>query len=101
MTTEPPSWTGVVTFYSSQHAVRAEKVLRERGFNVKLIPGPKEISPSCGVALAFEYPDSDGVRRALEEARVPVEGIHSYHVPGEHASRRWGLRRKSEQGGTG
>ena len=43
---------GVVTFFSSQHAIRAEETLKEKGYEVSLMAGPKEISPNCGVALS-------------------------------------------------
>ena len=44
---------GLISFYASHHAIRAEKVLVEAGFLVALIPGPRELSPNCGVALPF------------------------------------------------
>ena len=47
---------GVVTFFSSQHAIRAEETLKEKGYEVSLMAGPKEISPNCGVTLQFQAP---------------------------------------------
>jgi hypothetical protein len=48
---DPQAFDGLVTFFASLHAMRAEKVLKKHDFDCLLIPGPREISPHCGVAL--------------------------------------------------
>lgn len=69
---------GVVTFFSSQHAIRAEDALKAKGYKVSLMPGPKDISPNCGVALQFEAPYKDEVESVLKEADVLFEAVHLY-----------------------
>jgi hypothetical protein len=71
---------GVVTFYASHHAVRAEKVLTKQGYRVLLVPGPREISPNCGVALQFPYAAVEQVRDLLIRNRVQFEAIHQYRL---------------------
>ena len=71
---------GLVTFYASHHAMRAEKVLLRRGLSVAVVPGPREISPNCGVALQFEYRQVDLVRDLLTEKKVRIEAIHQYRM---------------------
>ena len=45
----------VITFPSVTHAFRAEKVLSEHGFAVKLIPVPRSLSGSCeGLAARID-----------------------------------------------
>jgi hypothetical protein len=44
----------VVLFLSVQHALRAEKLLKEAGIPCKLIPVPRHLSSDCGVCLRFE-----------------------------------------------
>jgi hypothetical protein len=66
----------VVLFYSTAHAIRAEKVLLGAGFTIKMIPTPRQISSDCGMALRFERADSDAVAATLQENRVPINGIH-------------------------
>ena len=70
---------GLISFYASHHAIRAEKVLREAEFIVALIPGPRELSPNCGVALRFEYPRAEAVLAILTAKKVQIETIHEYH----------------------
>lgn len=69
---------GVVTFFSSHHAMQAEKVLQKAGFAVKLIPGPKEISPNCGVALEFDYQTKKDLEEVLKNKNVKYEAVHLY-----------------------
>ena len=80
---------GLVTFYASHHAVRAEKVLAKSGYRVMLVPGPREISPNCGVALQFEHQYAEAVRDLLAQNKVQIEAIHSYgiEITDEHLNR--------------
>ncbi len=75
----PPTLDGLVTFFASHHAIKAEKVLRLVDFEVELIPGPKELSPNCGVALRITYDERDQVRSRLDAKKVQVDEIIRYH----------------------
>lgn len=66
----------VVVFHSVTAALQAEKRLKGEGVAVKLIPVPRQISSDCGVCLRFDREDEPAVRRALEEERIDVQGIH-------------------------
>lgn len=69
---------GLISFFASHHAVRAEKTLRDAGFAVELVPGPKELSPNCGVALRFEIARRDEALAVLAERNVEVDEVHEY-----------------------
>ena len=69
---------GLISFFASHHAIRAETVLKRGGFTVQLIPGPKELSPNCGVALRFEYARRETVLAALAAKKVRIDGFHFY-----------------------
>jgi hypothetical protein len=69
---------GVISFYGSHHAVRAEGLLKRRGFDAVLIPGPREISPNCGVAVRFDWTKCDEVEALLRENLVHFEELHHY-----------------------
>lgn len=72
------SLEGVITFFGSHHALRAESVLKKKGFKAVLIPGPREISPNCGVALRFDYTAKEDVINIFNEYFVHYEDIHHY-----------------------
>jgi hypothetical protein len=65
----------VVLFHSASHALRAEKVLRQAGFEIKMIPTPRQLSSDCGMALRFDPLIEGQVVASLEENNVPTVGI--------------------------
>ena len=73
-------WGGVISFYASEHAMRGERVLERAGVAARLVPGPREVSPNCGVAVAFRWDDEADVERALAESKVRYEAIHRYEL---------------------
>lgn len=66
----------VVLFHSTAHAIRAEKMLLQAGFKIKMIPTPRQISSDCGLALRFDRAQAAQVAAVLDEKRVPINGIH-------------------------
>lgn len=74
------SLDGIITFFASHHALRAANLLKRYKKIVALIPGPREISPNCGVALRFYYVDKDDVISLFNEYSVQIEDIHYYPV---------------------
>jgi hypothetical protein len=69
---------GIVTFFGSHHALRAESVLKKAGHAVRLVPGPREISPNCGVALRIVHEKKDEIAGLLGKSSVQFEAIHHY-----------------------
>ena len=67
----------VVLFYSTAHALRAEKVLQRAGIRTKMIPTPRQLSSDCGMALRFDRGSRGEIAALLEENQVPINGIHN------------------------
>jgi hypothetical protein len=67
----------VVLFYSTAHAIRAEKVLQRAGHQIKMIPTPRKLSSDCGMALRFDHANEERVSAVLKESKVPFKGIHA------------------------
>jgi hypothetical protein len=86
---------GLISFFASHHAIRAETVLKRRGFQSQLIPGPKELSPNCGVALRFDYARRADVVALLSEKKVRIDGIHLYHPRTDNWPRNQAQREES------
>ena len=76
-------WGGVVSFYASEHAMRSERVLERAGLVARLVPGPREVSPNCGVAVAFRWEDEPQVEQALQASKIRFEAIHPYELDDE------------------
>ena len=77
---------GLISFFASHYAIRAETVLKRSGLASQLVPGPKELSPNCGVALRFEYAQRENVMTLLAAKKVRIEGVHFYRPRTDHWS---------------
>jgi hypothetical protein len=69
-----------VSFFASEHAMRSERVFQRSGIPARLVPGPREVSPNCGVAVAFVWEDEPRVAQALADSRIRYEAIHRYEL---------------------
>ena len=69
---------GLISFFASHYAIRADTLLRRGGFVSKLVAGPKELSPNCGVAVRFEYAERENVLALLSIKKVQIENVHAY-----------------------
>lgn len=67
---------GVILFPSIHFALRAEKMIKGKGFSIKLIPVPRHLSSDCGVCLCLPWEDKEKILHILEEAGVKMEGAH-------------------------
>ena len=67
----------VILVPSTSHALRVEKLLRDKGILSKMIPIPRHISSDCGACVRIRYEDRDTVRQVVEAARIEVESIQA------------------------
>jgi len=67
---------GVVLFYTTSSAIRAEKLLTKEGYAVRLVPTPRQFSSDCGIALRFDWQQHEQVRSALDKTQVEIDAIH-------------------------
>lgn len=65
----------VVLFFTSNHAFRAEKVLKTDGVECKLVPVPRRFSSECGVCLRIDAALQDNVLERLRSARVEIDRV--------------------------
>jgi len=61
---------GVVLFHGTSSALQAEKAAKMAGFDVKLIPTPRELSSDCGLALRFNWSQAAELQGVLKERHV-------------------------------
>lgn len=66
----------VILFYSTSHAIRAEKILQKTGVQTKMIPVPRHLSSDCGVCVRIKQTDREAARQALDAAGLEIDGIH-------------------------
>ncbi|MBS1197753.1 MAG: hypothetical protein H6R18_1538 [Proteobacteria bacterium] len=63
----------VLIFHTSNHAFRAEKVLKQAGIACKLVPVPRHLSSECGVCLRLAPEDQFSALEMLKTSRVEVD----------------------------
>jgi hypothetical protein len=65
----------IVSFDSTHHAIRSEKIFIENNIKVSTLPTPREISSSCGISVRFPEEDLKNIKNLLESNEVLYNGI--------------------------
>ncbi len=68
---------GIITFESTSYALKAEKVMKKMEKDFMIIPTPREISTSCGLAMKFAPDCLEEYLQILARERVPVKMVYS------------------------
>jgi len=64
------------TFVSTSHALKAEKVIKSTGIPYLMIPTPRQISTSCGLAVKTHLVDLKMISQLFAANSVKVEAIY-------------------------
>ena len=67
----------VILFFSTGHALKAEKALQKAGISCKLIPVPRHLSSDCGVCLRVVREDKQAAVATLLTEEIETEGTHN------------------------
>ena len=70
----------VVTFHTTADAMAMEKVCKERGTPVRIIPVPREISAGCGLAWCAPLEDREKIAAVMKETGIEEEAMHECMV---------------------
>ncbi|MCK9276026.1 MAG: DUF3343 domain-containing protein [Syntrophales bacterium] len=62
---------GIVLFKEVSHAIRGEKVVRGKGYEVKLVAPPPELRMGCDLALEINLVEQAGIERLLKNTKTP------------------------------
>ena len=73
---EKKKLTVIITFVSTTQAMAMESRGRKTGFEGRIIPVPREISASCGLAWKCSGQNQDTVEKYLSEEDLEYEGIY-------------------------
>ena len=66
----------IVSFNSTHHAIRLDKLLEEATIRATTLPTPREITASCGISIRFLYEDIENVKKILNENNIEYKGIY-------------------------
>lgn len=66
---------GVITFKSTQYAIKADNTFKNEEISYRTIPTPREITKSCGLAIRFDLEDIDKVKDIISKNKLETEGL--------------------------
>lgn len=72
----------VISFESTHMAIKSEKLLLEEKLDIRVIPVPREITASCGLALKVELSSYDRAREVLKKNNIEISGFYSIRKEG-------------------
>lgn len=70
---------GLVTFESTSHAIKGEKIFKEMDISIKIIPTLREITASCGLSIRFHLEDLEKIKKGIEEYDLAIKGIYKFY----------------------
>ena len=56
----------VITFESTHHAIKAEKVLE--GLEIEIIPTPRQLNSNCGISIKAETKDFEVIKSTMGDS---------------------------------
>lgn len=65
----------VILVYSTNRALRIERLLHGANIECKLIPVPRHLSSDCGVCVRFLQSAREKVVQCLNDTGIEVQGI--------------------------
>ena len=66
----------IATFDTTHMALFFERSCRNGGIKVKIVPVPREISSSCGLACSYPCDDEKNVKAIAAERSIEVSAYH-------------------------
>ena len=67
---------GVFLFHTTSAAFRAERLLKDAGLAVKLVPTPRQFSSDCGIALQLDWSEAERAQSLLADEALEHVGLH-------------------------
>ncbi|SFB32163.1 DUF3343 domain-containing protein [Clostridium frigidicarnis] len=71
----------LIVFKNTHDAIQGEKVLKEEGLNVIIMPTPTYITKSCGISVRFNTSDVEKVKEIIGQDKMEIKNI--YHKTDE------------------
>lgn len=66
----------ILLFHTSNHAIRAEKLLKRADLTCRLMPVPRDLSSDCGVCLQILRANRERSLEILAVGGVTIAAVH-------------------------
>lgn len=75
----------VAVFDSTHYALKFEKVIRDNGFKINIMPVPREITASCGISAKLETDEIERIKALADKENLKTAGY--YHVEAQNGKK--------------
>ena len=65
-------------FNSTHQAMLMEKVIKDRGYAIRLIPIPRTLSASCGLAARVNIGDFEAIQEIAKAFEIDIAGVYDF-----------------------
>lgn len=65
----------VAIFHSIHRVMKAEKILKQKGLEMLLIPVPRQLTSDCGLAIRYAGESRGEIEAVLFEENLPPEEL--------------------------
>jgi len=66
----------ILTFKNTHGAINGEKILKEQGIDVNIMPTPIVITKSCGISIKIDSKDINTVKNLIKEEKLIIKNIY-------------------------
>lgn len=63
----------ILSFDSTHHAIRAEKLLKKAGLKIEILATPRDITASCGLSVKFHPDHIEKVKEVIDTGQPAVK----------------------------
>ncbi|MGI6075753.1 MAG: DUF3343 domain-containing protein [Pyramidobacter sp.] len=67
----------LATFDVTSMALMFEKYCRKEGLSVRIVPVPRQISASCGLACSYPCDQVERIERICAEKKIEISGKYT------------------------
>jgi len=75
----------IAVFDSTHYALKFEKVIKNGGFRINIMPVPREITASCGISAKLEVDEIEKIMALSVKENLKVSGY--YHVESQNGKK--------------
>ncbi len=66
----------IISFNSTHHAIRTDKLLNEENIKSTTLPTPREITASCGISIRFLLENLENIKEIVKDNKIEIKGIY-------------------------
>ena len=69
----------IATFHTTSMAIMFERICRKEGIKSKIVPVPRSLSASCGLACEFPCGALENIKQICETRTIEVDSFHEVY----------------------